>query len=205
VSGDFFDFVTFRDGSLALIIGDVTDKGMPAALFMASARSVVRGSIAAAYEPVLAVEQANAALAADAPNGMFVTLLAARLTHNHGTVHIVNAGNHRPILYRAAAGDLTEVGRPGLPLAIDPALPYRAAEELLLAGDFLLLHTDGLTDATNAAQDLFGIDRVRQVLMEHRTSSAGELRDHLRAAVASFMGSVPPYDDVTFLIARRTT
>lgn len=204
VSGDFFDFVTFRDGTLGLVIGDVTDKGMPAALFMASARSVVHASAAASYDPVSAVEQANAALAEEAPGGMFVTLLLAQIAHDHGTVHVVNAGNHRPILYRAAGNELIELGAPGLPLAIDPAVPYQSAEALLLPGDFLLLHTDGLTDANDSNQALFGMDRLRRSLLEHARAPAAELVEHLRLAVAAFVGAMPPYDDVTLLLARRT-
>jgi len=205
VSGDFYDFVPFRDGSLGLVIGDVTDKGMPAALFMANARSIVRASVAAAYEPALAVEQASAALGGDSPSGMFVTLLLAQMTPAHGGVRIVNAGNHRPILYRSSVAELVDVGAPGLPLGIDPGVPYQTFEELLVPGDFLLLHTDGLTDATDARQEPFGLERVRAVLREHHAASAEALREHLRLAVAGFLGATPPYDDVTFLIARRTT
>jgi sigma-B regulation protein RsbU (phosphoserine phosphatase) len=186
------------------VIGDVTDKGMPAALFMASARSVVRASVASAYEPALALEQANDALAAEAPNGMFVTLLLAQLTPGHGSVRVANAGNQRPILYRASSGSLEEIGAPDLPLAIDSGVHYRTAEELLVPGDFLVLHTDGLTDVTDAAHSLFGIDRVRSVLLENRSAPASELRQALRQAVAGFIGDYPPYDDVTFLLAHRT-
>lgn len=204
VSGDFYDFVTFRDGSLGLVIGDVTDKGMPAALFMASARSVVRACVAAAYEPALAVEQANDALADEAPNGMFVTLLLAQLNHDHGGVRIVNAGNNRPILYRSSVGQLTEVGAPGLPLGIDSGARYQTSEELLVPGDFLLFHTDGLTDATDADFDLFGMDRVRSVLLASAEASAEDVGQRLRLAVAAFTGDTPPFDDITFLLARRT-
>jgi sigma-B regulation protein RsbU (phosphoserine phosphatase) len=204
VSGDFFDYVSFRDGSLGIVIGDVTDKGMPAALFMASARSVVRACVAAAYEPALAVEQANDTLADEAPNGMFVTLLLAQLNHHHGGVRIVNAGNNRPILFRSSVGELTEIGAPGLPLGIESGTHYQTAEALLVPGDFLVLHTDGLTDVTDARRELFGMERVRAVLQDCSQAAAGEVRERLRLAVASFIGAVPPYDDVTFLIARRT-
>jgi sigma-B regulation protein RsbU (phosphoserine phosphatase) len=204
VSGDFYDFVSFRDGSLGLIIGDVTDKGMPAALFMASARSVVRASVAATYEPALALEQANDVLAAEAPNGMFVTLLLAQVAPGHGGVRIVNAGNQCPILYRHSQGTLTDLGSPNLPLGIEPGVHYHAAEELLVPGDFLLLYTDGLTDATDQTHSLFGSDRVRSILQDHHSASADDLRERLRLAVAAFIGSFPPYDDVTYLLARRT-
>jgi sigma-B regulation protein RsbU (phosphoserine phosphatase) len=94
VSGDFYDFVSFRDGSAGALIGDVTDKGMPAALFMASARSVVRANVAASEDPQVALRLANHALCGEAPNGMFVTLLLMQLLGDGGGVRIANAGNN---------------------------------------------------------------------------------------------------------------
>jgi sigma-B regulation protein RsbU (phosphoserine phosphatase) len=134
---------------------------------------------------------------------MFVTLLLAQLSHDHGTVHIVNAGNHPPLLVRAASKDLVTLGAPGLPLGIDPGVPYQATGELLLPGDFLLLHTDGLSDAYDSSQTLFGMERTRRVLLDHAESTAAELVEHLRLAVSAFLGPTPPYDDVTLLVARR--
>jgi sigma-B regulation protein RsbU (phosphoserine phosphatase) len=205
VSGDFYDFVTFRDGSPGALIGDVTDKGMPAALFMASARSVVRASIAACDDVQAALRMANQTLCSDAPNGMFVTLLLAQLAGDSGRIRIANAGNNRPLLYRSLGDEFRDFGETGLPLAIDPAFSYAMHEDELARGDFLLLYTDGLTDATDIQRDLFGRERLLAALWDVRQAPADAIRQRLRLAVASFIGAMPPYDDVTFLVARRTT
>jgi len=205
VSGDFYDFVTFRDGSPAALIGDVTDKGMPAALFMASTRSVVRANIAASDDPQAALRLANQTLCADAPNGMFVTLLLLQLAGDGGRIRLANAGNNRPLLYRSERDEFVDFGSTGLPLAIDPAFPYTQQEDVLARGDFLLLYTDGLTDATDIQRDLFGRERLLAALWEVRRSPADAIRQRLRLAVAAFIGAMPPYDDVTFVLARRTT
>jgi serine phosphatase RsbU (regulator of sigma subunit) len=204
VSGDFYDFVTFRDGSPGALIGDVTDKGMPAALFMASARSVVRANVAASDDPQAAMRLANQTLCADAHNGMFVTLLLLQLSGDGG-FRLANAGNNRPLLYRAGRDAIDDFGATGLPLAIDPAFPYTMQEDVLGLDDFLLLYTDGLTDATDMQHDLFGRERLLAALWEVRHSPAEAIRERLRLAVAAFIGAVPPYDDVTFVLARRTT
>lgn len=205
VSGDFYDFVTFRGGSAGALIGDVTDKGMPAALFMASARSVVRASVAATDDPQAALHLANQTLCSEAPNGMFVTLLLVQLAGDSGRIRIANAGNNRPLLYRADGDEFLDFGKTGLPLAIDSAFPYTMQDNELARGDFLLLYTDGLTDATDIQLDLFGRERLLTALWDVRRSPADAIRQRLRLAVAAFIGAMPPYDDVTFLIARRTT
>ncbi len=204
VSGDFFDFVNFQDGAAGVVIGDVTDKGMPAALFMASARSVVRANVAASDAPGAALERANTVLCSEAPNGMFVTLLLLHLSDD-GRIRYANAGNQRPLLYRGASDDFIDLGAPGFPLGIDSLVPYSSAEERLASGDFLLLYTDGLTDANNSRFAFFGRERLLATLREARRLPAPEMRARLRLAVEEFIGATPPYDDVTFVLARRTT
>lgn len=203
VSGDFYDFVPFRDGSPGILIGDVTDKGMPAALFMASARSVIRANIASSELPSNAVGKANRTLCAEAPNGMFVTLLLARLEPD-GKVCVTNAGNNRPLFYRSSEDSFFELGAPGFPLGIDPDSAYDHSEKQLDPGDFVLLYTDGVTDATDSLHALFGQSRLKAALWDARRASATEIRERLRLAIAAFVGATAPYDDVTFLLARRS-
>jgi sigma-B regulation protein RsbU (phosphoserine phosphatase) len=185
-----------------VVIGDVTDKGMPAALFMASARSVVRANVAASDAPGQALERANAVLCAEAPNGMFVTLLLLRLSAD-GRIHFANAGNQRPLLYRGVTDDFIDLGAPGFPLGIFPDVSYPSAKEQLASGDFLLLYTDGLTDANNSNFSFFGRERLLAASREARRLPAQEMRTRLRLAVEGFIGATPPYDDVTFVLARR--
>jgi sigma-B regulation protein RsbU (phosphoserine phosphatase) len=204
VSGDFYDFVAFHDGSPGALVGDVTDKGMPAALFMASARSVVRANAASAQGPHETLQEANRALCAEAPNGMFVTLLLARLAVDDGRIWVANAGNNRPLLYRSAQNEIVEVANTGLPLGIYPGAAYADEAYDLERGDFLLMYTDGLTDALDAQQDLFGRDRLQAALWDVRRKTAGEIAERLRLVLSTFVGDLPLYDDVTFILARRT-
>jgi len=204
VSGDFYDFVRFQDGVLGVVVGDVTDKGMPAALFMANARSVLRANVAAHTDPALALRHANEVLCTEASNGMFVTLLLAKLGHDEGKVVFANAGNNCPLLFRGATNGFADVGTSGFPLGIDSDFRYVTTEADLAPGDFLLQYTDGLIDANDPQLAFFGRERLLAALRDASRLPALEMRERLRQAVAGFIGASPPYDDVTFVIARRT-
>ena len=147
---------------------------------------------------------ANTVLSAEAPNGMFVTLLLVKFGASDGRIRYSNAGNSRPLLYRSNGDAFTDLGTSGFPLGIDPDFQYGSAEEDLAPGDFLLLYTDGLTDANDSQLDLFGRDRLLAALRDASRLPASEMRERLRSAVAAFIGTTPLYDDVTFVIARRT-
>lgn len=124
VSGDFYDFVPLDGGRLGLVVADVTDKGMPAALFMASTRSVVRASIISRPTAADALTAANRLVCADSGNGMFVTLCYAEIGPESGQAIWVNAGHNPPLLYRAHGQGFSELGRHGLPLGIDGDATY---------------------------------------------------------------------------------
>jgi sigma-B regulation protein RsbU (phosphoserine phosphatase) len=203
VSGDFYDYVPFGDGHQGLLIGDVTDKGMPAALFMAHARSIIRACAIASSDAVTAIRNANATLCAQTTNGMFVTLCLAHLEPSSGQLRYVNAGHNLPLHWDHKKKAWRPFGRPGLPLAIDPAAEYVEGTAEIRPGDLLVLYTDGLTDATDARSELFGLERVKNVLAAHADASPEEVLDHIRRALAEFSGPTAPYDDVTLLIARR--
>jgi sigma-B regulation protein RsbU (phosphoserine phosphatase) len=203
VSGDFYDFVPFGDGHTGLVIGDVTDKGMPAALFMANARSIVRACAAAATDALTAVRAANATLCAETTNGMFVTVCLAHLEASSGRLAYVNAGHNPPLHWDHRSQSLAPLARPGLPLGIESEAAYAEGVAEIAPGDLMVFYTDGVTDATDARSDLFGMDRLQNVIVAHADGSAPEVRAKLREAMADFIGSAPQYDDVTFLIARR--
>lgn len=203
VSGDFYDFVPFGDGHTGLVIGDVTDKGMPAALFMAHARSIVRACAGAASDALSAVRAANATLCAETTNGMFVTLCLAHLEPASGRLAYVNAGHNPPLHWDHDRKALQPFARPGLPLAIEASAAYAEGVAEIEPGDLVILYTDGVTDATNSGGELFGLDRLQSVVARYADASAEEVREKLRSAMAEFIGPAAPYDDVTFLIARR--
>ena len=203
VAGDYYDFIPSRAGGLGLVAADVTDKGMPAALFMALTRSTVRASLAAVADPAEALGQANRLLCADSVDSMFVTLAYAHLLPDAGDMVCLSAGHNPLLIYRAASGQVDRLARTGLPLGIEPEQRYGRHAVQLQAGDVLLLYTDGLTDALDPAGQEFGLGRVQAVLAEHAAGPASQIVAALEGRLAAFAdGAIPP-DDVTLVAARR--
>ncbi len=203
VAGDFYDFIPVGAGRLGLVIADVSDKGMPAALFMALSRSIVRASVAQSPSPAECIAQANRLICADSANSMFVTLFYAQLDTASGECLYVNAGHNPPLLYRAADRKFLELPRTGLVLGIDDASKFEQRVAVIQPGDMLLLYTDGVTDVIDAQGHEFGVNRLLRVLEEHCDAPAGRIVSALVQAVAAFAGSSVPFDDITLVVARR--
>jgi phosphoserine phosphatase RsbU/P len=201
VAGDFYDFLTTGD-QLGLIIADVSDKGMAAALFMALSRTVLRASLAQAPS-VEGIVQANRLICADAANGMFVTLFYGRLDPATGDLTYVNAGHDPPLHYRAASDDWQMLWPTGPVLGIDEAMNYQQRTIRLEPDDFLLLYTDGVTDALNNQQQEFGRAQLRQVVAAERHAPARALMSAVEKDLAAFVGGSEPFDDVTMLLVKR--
>jgi sigma-B regulation protein RsbU (phosphoserine phosphatase) len=203
VSGDFYDFIPLGVDQLGLVIADVTDKGMPAALFMALSRSIVRASVANAPSPLDGITQANRLICADSTNSMFVTLCYAQIDAMMGEVTFVNAGHNPPLVYRAATGQLGRLARTGMALGVDADSPFEQRTASLARGDFILLYTDGVTDALNAAGEEFGLERLRQAAQTRRLSPAAEIVAGIKTQLAEFIGESAPFDDVTLVVVKR--
>lgn len=202
VAGDFYDFIPVGD-KLGLVIADVSDKGMAAALFMALSRSILRASLSQAA-PVDGITQANRLICADSANGMFVTLFYGLLDPTTGDLTYVNAGHDPPLLYQAAADQWRLLPPTGIALGIDETMTYQQRTIRLAPGDFLLLYTDGVTDAINSQQQEFGRDRLRQTAANQRRSSAADLVGALEQALYHFVGGTEPFDDITILLVGRS-
>lgn len=203
VAGDFYDFVALDDQRLGLIIADVSDKGMPAALFMALSRSVLRASLAGATSPAAGILHANRLICADATNNMFVTLFYAQLDPASGELTYVNAGHNPPWLYRAADHQLVPLRRTGMPLGVFASAPFKQETVQLAPGDIVLLYTDGVTDALDDHDQEFGLERLKSYLSEHPARSATELVTGLRDALRDFTGPHAPFDDITVVVLKR--
>jgi len=208
VGGDFFDVIPFEVVSLGskrmgILIADVSGKGVPAALFMALSRIIVR--VSATWhrdDPAQAIYQANNLIAADATQGMFVTLFYGILDHDKKTITCVNAGHNPPILYRAADGTLIEFEGTGMALGAKENSPYTSKAFPLAADDVLVLYTDGITEANNEQGAMYGEDRLRAVITSSAGRAAGEILDAILADVKIFSGSAPQYDDITLMVIR---
>jgi sigma-B regulation protein RsbU (phosphoserine phosphatase) len=203
VAGDFYDFVTCEGGQISLVIADVADKGMPAALFMSLSRAIVRASIVSAATPAEGIGRANRLICADAANGMFVTLFCAFIDPASGELTYVNAGHNPPLLSRAEGDGLAELRRTGLPLGIEADAPYEQRQLRLTPGDLLLLYTDGVTDATGPDLEPFGMERLRAVLLGHRYEPAADLVSALEGSIDAFTGAAAQYDDIATIVVKR--
>ncbi len=201
VAGDFYDFIPGE--RLGLVIADVSDKGMPAALFMALVRSIVRASVAQALAPAQAISQANRLICADSMNNMFVSLFYAQLDPMSGELVYVNAGHNPPLLLRAGSAELIELTRTGMVMGVFDTVRYDQRSVQLDSGDLLLLYTDGVTDALDEQGQAFGIERVRRLIVQHRNATAAELSSALDRAVTEFTGAAAHFDDITVLVAKR--
>ena len=222
VSGDFYDFVPMGEDlstgspasrqpasqaqagqSLGLVIADVSDKGMPAALFMAVSRSIIRATAASNRSPAESISQANRLLCADSINSMYVTLFYGRLDLTTGRLVYVNAGHNPPLLYRVQQDELIELKTEGMAMGLFEGVDFEERAVTLDAGDFILLYTDGVSEAMNTQHEMFDEERLRRVLLDNRQASAEEIAEELEGALAAFTGLVTPSDDITYVIARR--
>jgi serine phosphatase RsbU (regulator of sigma subunit)/anti-sigma regulatory factor (Ser/Thr protein kinase) len=200
VSGDFYDFIFFPDGTMGLIVADVTDKGVPAALVMATTRSILRTVAERVIFPGKVLEQANELLCPDIPNKMFVTCLYALLDPATGCLCYANAGHNLP--YQRSGEEVKELRATGMPLGLMPGITYEEKETFLAPGDCVILYSDGLVEAHNADGDMFGFPRLRELLVNSGNGAA--TIEYLLAELAEFTGPAwVQEDDVTFVTLDR--
>jgi serine phosphatase RsbU (regulator of sigma subunit)/anti-sigma regulatory factor (Ser/Thr protein kinase) len=204
VGGDFYDFLRLDDGRVGLVIGDVSGKGIAAALVMANTQSVLRavarrGNVA----PGQVLAEANEVLYAYIPSGTFVTCFYGVLDLENGRLVYANAGHDPP--YSQRGGDEQELRARGMPLGLMPDMPYEEKEAVLAAGDDLLLYSDGLVEAHDTKGDMFGFPRLRRLIMAQSTGSGEELIDVLLAELTSFTGAdAEQEDDITLVTLERS-
>lgn len=209
VGGDLYDFFVTPGGRLCFLVGDVSDKGVPAALFMARAVDIVRvvtrltgGGGRGDLDPAWILGQANGELCENNESGMFVTLFLAILDPGSGVLSYCNAGHVAPRLRRE--GGITPLeGRRFPPLAVNRNASYAATTATLQPGDMIFACTDGVTEAENAADDLFGEERMERALSAAGAQTAETLSAGVIRAVHEFAGEGrPPSDDLTTLAVR---
>jgi len=203
VSGDFYDFIPCGKGCMGLIIADVTDKGMPAALFMVMTRSILRSSLDQADSPARGITKANNLICSDSNISMPVTAFYGVINPLNDEIVYVNAGHNPPLLYRAGEGSLIQLTRTGMLMGFMDDAVYEQATIIVNPDDFAVLYTDGITDATNAEQESYGMERFQKTLDENRAVSAKQILAEIEKSVQDFMGGTAPYDDITLLIAKR--
>ena len=203
VGGDFYDFLRLDDGRVGVVIGDVSGKGIAAALVMANTQSVLRavarrGNIA----PGQVLAEANEVLYAYIPSGTFVTCFYSILDPATGRIVYANAGHDPPFLQRD--GDARELMARGMPLGLMPDMPYEEKESVLAAGNDLLFYSDGLVEAHDPQGEMFGFPRLRKLIMS-QSAGGEELVDFLLAELTRFTGEDSEQeDDITLVTLERS-
>ncbi len=203
VGGDFYDFLSFEDGRVGIVVGDVAGKGVPAALLMATTRTMLHTVAQEPISPGKVLARANDLLAAEIPPGMFVTCFYALLDRGSGRLCYANAGHDLP--YRWHRGEVIELWATGMPLGMLPGSQYEEQEMTLEPGDGVLFYSDGLVEAHNQQRAMFGFPRLRELLRERPESTAGrELINFLLGELANFTGeNWEQEDDVTLVALHR--
>jgi serine phosphatase RsbU (regulator of sigma subunit)/putative methionine-R-sulfoxide reductase with GAF domain/anti-sigma regulatory factor (Ser/Thr protein kinase) len=203
VGGDFYDVFELPGGRLGLFIADVSDKGIPAALFMALTRTLVRAVVFDTPSPANAMQRVNALIIPDNQQDMFVSAVYGVLTLESGEFTYANAGHNPPIWLKGAKRTMELLHRTGAALGIIENVPMEDRTITLESDDFLLLYTDGVTEAFSPDDETYGEDRLRQVLETTEAETARGVLDALEASVRQFMGPLPPADDLTMLGVKR--
>jgi serine phosphatase RsbU (regulator of sigma subunit)/ketosteroid isomerase-like protein len=202
VGGDFYDFLALPNRHLGLVVGDATGKGVPAALVMAAARSMLRALAQSSDSPGEVLVRVNDVLCPDIPSGMFVTCFYGILDPESGRLSYANAGHNLPCS-RRHDGQADELRARGMPLGIMPRMDYEEKETTLETGVSTLFYSDGLVEAHDSRGEMFGFPRLRALVAERGEERS--LGDFLLEELYSFVGEGwEQEDDITLLTLRRT-
>ncbi len=209
VGGDFFDvipfeFIILEKGTLGLLIADVSGKGVPAALFMALSRIVVRVNALWHRDPAKAIYDANNIITQDSKSGMFVSLFFGTLREKDRTLTYVNAGHNPPVVFRTRTETLEELLPTGIVLGAVENRGYLSRTIPISPGDVIVMYTDGVTESINAREELFGEDRLKTIIRKNARQPAQEILERILTEVRGFTGDMPPFDDITLLVIKGT-
>jgi serine phosphatase RsbU (regulator of sigma subunit) len=203
-SGDFYDFLEFPNGRIGLVLADVTDKGMGAALYMALSRTLLRTySVEYPEDPAMVLQAANQRMLADTQGGLFVTLFYGLLDPDTGVLTYCNAGHNPP--YHIKAQDEappTALATTGIPLGMSLEATWEIGTLHLEPGDSLLLYTDGVVDANNQAQESFGGERLLEIAVSLKHRSAQDVLEAILSGVRTFTGNEKQFDDLTLVLIK---
>lgn len=188
---------------LGIVIADVTDKGVPAALFMALARTLLRATASDGHPPSDVLERANRLILADSRSGLFVTCFYAQLATASGELTYANGGHNYPLLYRVTTGAIEQLRAQGVVLGIIPQLRFEQRSLVLQPGEVVLFYTDGVTEAMDPQRELFGEERLIEVLRQHNQQSPQKIIEAVLEAINGFINGQNQSDDITMVVVQR--
>ena len=197
VGGDFFDFIKLEDGAIGISVADVSDKGVPAALFMMSSRTLMKGAAIGAANPSEVLEEVNGFLSKDNDAGMFVTVCYSVFDPESGKLTYSNGGHNPPLLVRAD-GDVNFLDMPdGIALGIFDGAKMQERTVQLQQGDAIVFYTDGVTEAMDVGGQQYGEERLAEAARSIEMKDPGQFTNDIVASVREFAGEEPQSDDIT--------
>lgn len=202
VGGDFCDFMALPDGRLGLLIADVSGKGIPAALYMMFARTLLRAVALSGRDPAAMLMRTNELIVADSTSDYFTTVYYGVLDPHQHTLTCASAG-HNLAFYAPAGGGVQPLRTQGIPLGVVDQAAIAQTTLALAPGDVALFYTDGVSEALNAADEEFGSERLAELLAAHRGASADAIAQAIVAAVGDFAGDLAQHDDFTLIVLKR--
>ncbi len=188
---------------LGIVIADVTDKGVPAALFMVLSRTVIRATASDGRPPAVVLEQANRLILADSKSGLFVTCFYCILDLDSGELTYASGGHNYPLVYRTATGKVEQLSAQGIVLGIVPEPRFEQHSIQLDPGDVVCFYTDGVTEAMDARRQLFDEERLSEVLRRSHQLEPEEITTRIIDAVTNFSAGTPQADDITLVVLKR--
>lgn len=201
VGGDFFNYFVLPDGRLALLVGDVSGKGVSAALLMANIQATLRARLPHETDLALLADRLDRELDQNTPGGVYLTLFLAILETDGGVLRYVNAG-HNPQFVLRGSSAVAPMGSTGMPIALYAGHGYTESRVELAPGDLLFFYTDGLVEAENERGEMFGAERLQALLESERSASIDTLLHLVEERIAAFRGSAEPFDDATLMALR---
>ena len=202
MGGDFYDFFTLDDGRLSLVMADVSGKGVPAAFFMAIARTVMRAAAARHPDPGPCLEEVNDAICEQNPQDLFVTLFYGILDPRTGEFVYANAGHNPPFVVKRPGEVLALPMTGGMAVGVMPGLPYSEDKTTMAPGDTMFLYTDGITEAMNVDEEEFTEARLEAVLADGHALPVDAVLTNVTSAVVEFVAGAEQSDDITCIVLR---
>ena len=202
MGGDFYDFIPISDNKLGLTIADVSGKSVPAALFMALSRAIVRSSAIRGADAVSVIRTANTLITEDSRSGMFVTLFYAVLEKNERTLTYVNAGHNPPVLLNHRTGEIRMLNSKGIALGAMDGSEFEEVALSLESGTTIVFYTDGVTEASNMAGELFGEERLYDIIKSHGTLTAKNLIEAIQTEIEAYCNGAQQADDITLMVLK---
>ena len=199
VGGDFYDFYFVGEDTLAFVVADVSGKGIPAAMFMMEAKTLLKSCAESGMDVEQVFTVANEKLCEGNDTGMFVTAWMGLLNVKTGKITFANAGHNPPLVKQGNGSFVYLKSRPGFVLAGMEGIRYRKNELQLAPGDVIYLYTDGVTEATDAKGEMYGEKRLLAILDENAGRNPEEICDAVKKDVDAFVAEAPQFDDITML------